>query len=279
MSTTQITPEFFIAPGANLTKGTEDYFLTVQLDKDRLRERWKTSEGRNILERWKSKGFQRSVLESLVGKYLDHIDLRGVDLTNLDLSKQDLSQVDFFCARLSGANFENCNLVDSYFSEAHIEGTNFKFARMSQVLIDNAEFDKKTNFIGVKLDQIDFNLAEQLKVHAYSQQRIESLKRRYPRFAWFLWVVCDYGRSFGRFFAWCVGVTIVFALLYQLGDVLNQKGILAAIVFSLMTFVGGNSDIQVVSWFGRVLAGIQAVTGYLMTGLLVAILVRRTIGD
>lgn len=274
-----ITKEFFIAPGEDLGKGTEDYQLTVQLGRAQLRNRWETPEGKNILERWKASGFKRSALDTLVGKYLGHTDLRGIDLSNHCINKQDLSNVDLFCAVLVGTNFEECNLSNSYLSEANIRSASFRFAVMDQVLIDNANFNQKTDFVGVKLGQIDFTLAEQLRDHAYSQQRIESLKRRYPRFAWFLWVVCDYGRSFGRFFTWCVGVTLFFAGLYYFTGALNHLDFWSALIFSLMTFVGGNSDIQVMSWLGRVLTVVQAISGYLMTGLLVAILVRRTIGD
>ena len=57
---TQVTQEFFIKPGANLQSGSQDYVLMGQLSKQQIQLRWQTSEGRNILARWKAEKYQRA---------------------------------------------------------------------------------------------------------------------------------------------------------------------------------------------------------------------------
>jgi hypothetical protein len=46
-----------------------------------------------------------------------------------------------------------------------------------------------------------------------------------------------------------------------------------------MVFTSGNTDIQAVSMLGQIFVIVEAIIGYLMLTLLVAILARRTIGD
>ncbi len=46
-----------------------------------------------------------------------------------------------------------------------------------------------------------------------------------------------------------------------------------------MTFATSGTDIQAASSMGRILTVAETAIGYLMTGLLVSILVKRTIGD
>lgn len=48
-----------------------------------------------------------------------------------------------------------------------------------------------------------------------SQQRIENLKDKHPILAKILEITCDYGRSFTRFFAWCLTVIVLFGIFYS----------------------------------------------------------------
>lgn len=216
MQTQDITPEFFIKPGVDLAYGSQDYLVMVRLPKERLQERWETPQGRQIWERWKANAFQRNILESLVGGYYGHLDLRGVNLSGQDLSGVDLSKIDFYRANMENAVLQNANLSNSYLSETNIKSARFDWAKMDDVLIDNVAFNNRTSFIGVKLNKIDFNLSEQLEDFARSQQRIASLERRYPRLSAVLKVTCDYGRSFPLFLLWCGIIILLFGLAYFL---------------------------------------------------------------
>lgn len=277
---TEITPDFFIKPGQDLDEKSQEIRTIATLSKEQLWQRWNTQTGQYILSKWRGNKYDRKVLDSLVGKYYGHTDIRGIPLAREDLSKVDLSKVDLYRANLEDAVLKFANLSDSWLSESNIKGACFDFAIMKDLLIDNVEFNKKTSFIGVNLNTMNFNLAALLQDYATTQQRIQNLRTKHPILAGFLWITCDYGRSFTRFFIWCLAVVIVFGLLYTLiPGSLSKPGFWNSLYFSTMAFTTLGSDIQAVSPVGKILVVMEAAIGYLMTGLLVAILVRRTIGD
>jgi Ion channel/Pentapeptide repeats (8 copies) len=275
----EITPEFFIVPGVNINPGSPELSTIVNLTKNELRDRWNTPAGRTILTRWKTNGFKRDVLDNMVGKFYDHTDLRGIPLINENLAWANLSKIDFYGAILEDSNFKNADFTDSYLSESIIEGACFDYAKMKDVLIDNVRFDYKTTFTGVSLRTIDFNLAAVLQEYAANQQRIESLKSRYPVLAKFLWITCDYGRSFGRFLLWCSAVVVAFGLLYFSLKGLSKPGFWNSIYFSTMVFTSFGSDIQPVTDISRILVAIEVIIGYLMSGLLIGILLKKLINN
>ncbi|MDZ8071154.1 MAG: pentapeptide repeat-containing protein [Nostoc sp. DedQUE08] len=280
--TQEITPEFFINAGVNLDTGgnQEDLLTMVNLSKQQLRDRWFTPAGQNILIRWKTNGFKRDVLDRMVGKYYEHTDIRGIPLIKEDLTRANLSKVDFYGANLENSNFKNADLTDSWLSETNIKGACFDYAKMKDVLIDHVEFSNKTSFTGVSLRSIDFNLSALLQEYATNQQRIESLKSKHPILAKILYVTCDYGRSLSRFIFCCLVVVVSFSLIYWLSaGSLSKLGFWNSLYFSIMAFTSFGSEIHALSTAGKFLTTIEVITGYLMTPLLVAILVRKTIGD
>jgi len=280
MPASKISQEFFVEPGQNVQKTDSDYVTLARLPFQQLIDRWQTPKGSSILNTLKTNKFARQVLESHVGKFYGKYDLRGIPLAKENLSSVDLSDVDFYRANLDGASLTYADLTGSYLSEVSIKGTCFDWAKMQDVLIDNADFDTRTSFTGVRLTAIDFTLAGQLRDHAYSQQRIQDLKTKYPRVAKVLWMTCDYGRSFPRFFGWCGGVILVFALAYYLfPGSLNKNDFGNSLFFSLMTFTTSGCDVQAVSMLAKFFVSLETAIGFLMTGLLIAILVKRTIGD
>jgi hypothetical protein len=280
MSPSKVTQEFFVKPGQDVQKTDPDYITLARLSKADLCHRWETSEGRYILSTWKAHRFDRPILDTLIGKFYGHTDLRGIPLAQENLSGADLNLVDLFYADLRSARLHSADLTGSYLSEATLCGAQLDWAKTQDLLIDNASFDSRTSFTGVRLTTIDFTLAEQLKDFAFGQQRISSLQRKYPRVAFALAITCDYGRSFPRFFAWCGGVILGFALAYGfVPGAITQGGFWNGLYFSIMTFTTLGCDIQAASVTGRVLVCGEAAIGFLMTGLLVSILVKRTIGD
>lgn len=73
---------------------------------------------------------------------------------------------------------------------------------------------------------------------------------------------------------------VIFAGSYCLiPGTLGRGDFWSSLYFSLTTFTTLGSSIPVISTLGEVLAAVEVVLGYLMTGLLVAILVRNTIGN
>lgn len=279
MPSSEITPEFFINPGVDLQPGSQALLTMVNLSKPQLRQRWQTTPGQYIINSWKGNRFDRQVLESLVGKYYSQIDLRGIPLSRDDLNNVDLSGVDFYGANLENTTLKYANLSNSWLSESNIKGACFDWANMSGVLIDNVEFNSKTSFIGVNLKAVNFTLAFLLEDFATGQQRIENLKNRHPILAVFLSITCDYGRSFTRFFGCCLGVILFFTLLYLIPGCLSKAGFGNSLYFSAVTFTTLSSDMQPVSVLGKIFVVLEAGIGYLMTGLLVAILAKKIIND
>jgi hypothetical protein len=73
----KLDDHFFIASSVDLNDSDSEMVTIVHLSKAQLKERWNTSRGRNILTRWKTNGYKRDALDSLIGKYYGHTDIRG----------------------------------------------------------------------------------------------------------------------------------------------------------------------------------------------------------
>lgn len=276
--------DFFIEPGRNLTPEDEDLKRFALSEKSPLVKRWDTSRGQQIKRQWRASGYQRSVLDSLVGRYHGHTDIRGINLKGEDLSRADLSKIDFFAANLEGANLTGANLEDTWLSGSNIRGANFEFARMDGVILDDADFDSKTRFVGVDLNKINFTLAALIQEHAVTQNRIKTLERRQPRLAYLLKVTSDYGRNFWRFVVWCFLIILFFGVLYWLvpGAIQTngrEVGLIDSLYFSFIAFTTlGLVDMTPASPTGRTLFAVEVLFGYFMLALLIAILSRRVFG-
>ncbi|WP_294344504.1 ion channel [Prosthecochloris sp.] len=270
----------FIRPGFDLGKEDDGLQEIISFSKEALRARWDTKKGRQILRDWKASHFDRDILDSLIGRFYQHTDIRGIPLQGENMEDTDLSKVDLFGADMEKAHLRRSNLRDSWLSESNIKGAVFDWAELDQARFDNVKFDNTTSFVGVNLNAINFTLAAILQDLAINQQRIASLESAHPKFALFLRVTCDYGRSFTRFFGWATGVILFFGLLYFLiPGAISQHGILNSVYFSFVTFTTlGFGDITPVSMVAKLLVIVEVVMGYIMLGLLVAIVSRRVIG-
>jgi hypothetical protein len=150
---------------------------------------------------------------------------------------------------------------------------------MKDVLIDNPDFNNKTSFIGINLNNIDFTLASLLHELAIGQQKIVHLEKRNPFFAKFLRLSCDYGRSFGRFLLCCISVILIFSLMYYITpNAVNSHNFLDCLYFSILTFMRmGSTDFHPASGIGRLITMTEVSISYIMLGLLVALFSRRII--
>ncbi|MGF1522395.1 MAG: ion channel [Leptolyngbyaceae cyanobacterium] len=68
-------------------------------------------------------------------------------------------------------------------------------------------------------------------------------------------------------------------LHFLIPDTISRDSFWECFYFSIATFTTLGSGISVTSFMGELLTSAEVVIGYLMTGLLVAILVRNTIGN
>jgi hypothetical protein len=281
-SSTENRPAF-IEPGVNLTAGHPDLLWFVNLPKEKLRSRWFSDQGRQILEVWSRSGFDRSTLDTLVGRYYGHTDLRGVTLSQVNLDKAKLDSTDFFFAELVKTSLREADLTDSWLSESDIRGAIFDWANMDAARLDNVNFDKDTRFVGVNLNRINFTLAALLQDLALTQQRIANLEKAYPIAAAFLRMTSDYGRSFGRFFFWSALVVVAFGGAYcfipnAIGHRSAPITIGKCMYFSFVAFTTlGFGEVVPTSPIGFALVVAEVIIGYVMLGLLVGIISRRIV--
>src|SRR5262245_125339 len=111
---------FFINPGINVSEVNGELGTIIGLSKEQLKARWDTPKGQSILTRWKTNGFRRDILDSQVGKYYGHTDLRGINLSKEVVHNADLTYVDLFCANLEDTIFDRCNFGESWLSESNL---------------------------------------------------------------------------------------------------------------------------------------------------------------
>lgn len=270
-----------VSPGVNVNESHPNVEAIGRASKPFLRQRWHTAKGKRIIETLLQSKFSRESIEGNLGKCYGKFDLRGAPLSEMKLNQLDLSSIDFYAADLKRSNFYGSKLDGSFFSEADIRGARFDFALMEDVFLDRARYDRKTTFTGVDVRKINFNLAVLLQDQVRSQQRIEHLKSRHPFWAFLFFVTCDYGQSFPRFLAWAIGIILTFAgVFYAYPSIANVETPIDAIYFSAVTFSTlGFGDIVPETDFGKILVIVEVAFGYIMGGLLIAILVRRTIGN
>jgi hypothetical protein len=282
MADTATLGALFIEPGTRVDEHHQRVRWFATASREDLRRRWMTDRGRELLRNLRDANFKRDVLEALIGRLYENYDLRGIPLNGCDLSNTDLHNVDFFAADLRGARFFGCNLINTHFSQANIRGADFSFSRMNDAFLDNAIFDLKTTFTGVDIRHVNFNLAALLQDQARAQQRIAHLKSRHPTLSFVLRWTCNYGQSLALWALWVVGTILLFASLYVLFPTMinNSHDFLDALYFSVTTFSTlGLGDIVPITAAGKVVVMMEAIAGYLMGGLLIAILVRRLIGN
>jgi len=279
MVSSAITNDFFIRPGQNveLEQDRDGYMFLVNMTPTQLCQRWHSSSGQQILTSWEAQGFSREVLERQVGQIYGYIDLRGIPLVGKTLKNVDLSKVELFRADLSRSTFDSVNFDHSHFSEAKIQGTSFRYCSMREILIDNAEFDSGTTFTGIDLNSINFTLAILLKDAVTNQQRITDLERYHPVLATVLRATSDYGRSFFRFFAWCLGAIVLFGVIYIWTGGINASGFIGGVYYSASVFFGASVAITPLSVTAKVMTLVERAIAYLSMGLLVTIMIRRTI--
>jgi uncharacterized protein YjbI with pentapeptide repeats len=270
--------DLFINTGENLNdiddKRRERF---VTMSREVLRDRWNTLFGKDIYLKWKHSKFNREIIDSMVGKFDNHLDLRGIHLKKESLVSVNLSDTDLFYADLEESDFSYADLTNSYLSEANIRGTRFDWAKMDKVYLDDVQYDNKTSFLGINLSTINFNLAILLRDLALTQQRIKHLEKRNPQLAAFLRITSEYGLSISRYFIWVIGIILFFAVAYAfIPGTITKTGFVNAFYFSIVTFTTlGYGDITPASLLGQILVIIEVCLGYIMGGLFVTILARR----
>lgn len=274
---------YFIPPGTNITQEHIDINHFATMSPDLIVERWKSDIGKEIASRIIDVNFNKIEIEKIVGKFYGQLDLRGFNFSNKNISHLNLTNCDFFRADFYKADCSYSDFSNSWLSEANLKSANFQWCKMTKVILDNVNYNEKTNFNGVDLSSINFTMSTLFQDLALSQQRISDLKRQNPFLAKVLSVTTDYGRSLSRWLLWCIGMIVLFAIIYSKFDLTISTqaihpNIWNNLYFSIVTFTTvGYGDITPIDGIGKTIAMFEIGMGYLMGGLLIAILTKKVL--
>lgn len=279
-----VSEDHFIPANHDIQQKDDPYIYLTTIERQHLVDRWDTPTGQDILHQWSASGYDRAVLDRLVGKLYGQTDIRGIDLHGRSLSGLNLRDVDLFASNLSGADLKRADLTHAHLSESNIRGAKFDWANMEGVLLDNVDYDAATSFLGVDLNKVNFVLAALVQEHALTQNRIANLRKKNPILAFFLRVTSDYGRNFTWFLCWCLAIIIFFGYLSYVIPNAISTGTGAAtfgdgLYFSFVTFTTlGFGAVTPGNMAGKIIFVAEVTIGYMMLSLLVAILSKRVFG-
>lgn len=269
----------FIPVGHDARGASEEIAALITADRARLVSRWKTDEGKRILDRLKSDGFSDASLNANLGKMDKRFDLRGAPLSSLDLSGCKLKDIDFFAADISKTKLVGADLSGSLFSEANLVQSDLSWTKLKGCFFDSVKFDSSTKLLGVNINEINSNLAILLVDQANTQQRIAHIEDRHPIVAALLRCTCDYGRSISLLLIWAAVLILAFSTIYWIWpQLVGTSSFLDALYFSVVTTTTlGYGDITPAETGGKLVAISQVALGYVLGGLLIAIIARRVI--
>ncbi len=273
----------FIEPGQDLSHDSPDYQRFIHLNPEELRSRWLSDRGCTLFQTLNLANFSSQSIKENIGKLNGKYDLRGISIPNgKNLDKSNFSNIDFFSSSMKNCSLQQCDFSFSYLSECNIEGAVFDWSIMNQTFFDNVKFDLKTSFIGINLNQINSNLAILLLDQAKFQQRVQGLKEKHPLASWILKVTCFYGQSLSLWAFWVLAVIFFFSTLFWFFPNFikgHDRSFLDCLYFSFVTFTTlGYGDIIPNHYIGKLCAMIEVSLGYVMGGLLIAILSKKIWG-
>jgi hypothetical protein len=196
-------------------------------------------------------------------------DCRGVSFNGADLTN----------ANLSGADFRNADLRDTRLAHVKIdyEGALGRLTKR-----------RWTRFGGPyqTLDQLHPNTRMRIRKHIAISSEIMDFHHQHPVLAWFWYLLANYGRSAGRLGCFALLSWFFFAAVYSLWPA-PPFGVLGACPRSLtlpeamylsavtITTLGYGDIVPAAVGLGRLLVGLEAVSGVVIIGALIALLIQN----
>lgn len=224
---------------------------------------------------------------------LSHAQMHGSDLSmahlmNTELRGADLLSADFSKAMLLGANMDSVNLTMANLSGADLRLVNFeravlRGAKFDNAYLENVKYKKLQNCRGINLgtcygsprfrrDVMDQDFLEEMQ---------ETKKGRILYKLWY-WT-SDCGRSMPRWFAWSLGLILLFALFFFFLGVGHFQGyekktldFLTAFYLSVNTFTPlGFGQIPPITDAAKWLMIFEGSLGFVMLGGLISIFANK----
>ncbi len=147
-------------------------------------------------------------------------DLRQANLRGAALNGSNLQEAIFLGADLQEASLYNTNLREADLSGANLEGAYLLGVNLQRAHLFAIEYDRDTNLVGADTRDVDWSKNPSLERFIKDQQYIDDFKRRAQKnrklkvLGSLWWLTCDYGRSFWRWLAWSLGISMFFGFLY-----------------------------------------------------------------
>jgi hypothetical protein len=226
--------------------------------------------------------------------FFENADLSHANFKNASINKCLLQEAELTGALLANANFINCN-----FTNSRLRDTNLSTVLVDQATIFNKKIidEKEGNFhaAGVEYKQIK-EMYKNSSLHSqadYYHYRGMVCRRRamkwYNPVRWVSFVfgdlTCKYGTSIARIALWMIaiifGSAFVFYTLQNIKyyDTPVTLSFLDSLYFSLITYTTvGYGDLHAIGDL-RILAGIEAIIGIIITSLFTVIVARKIIRD
>ena len=198
---------------------------------------------------------------------LVHTDFRASNLKNARLTEADLSFAVFTRAILSESDLKHSN----------VNRTSFELADMQGCRLLGIKNYKKAGWIGADIRGMDLRGAYLVRRYIADENYLYEFRMtsRFHKILYFLWwISSDCGRSLSRWFAWLLGITLIFSIIYTQVDI--DYGIhptaFSPVYFSFVTLTTlGYGDAIPASLPAQIFVTLQAVTGYMGLGGLLSI--------
>jgi hypothetical protein len=244
---------------------------------------------------------------NLMEARLENADLSGAHLENAilieaHLENAHLREAHLENAILSGASLENANLMETHLENALLRGADFTDANVTRLsYVGPASVSEKRtqlwDWLGNPIPYrkrvirgryqgirgLSSCYGNRIFVRDASDQDYldtieEQLHTWWGRFAFWLWGLTDYGRSFMSVVVFASMLIFVFGLVYS-----RSPGMITAdgrcptpftpYYFSIVTYTTlGFGDVKPHNLAGEILVSIEVILGYITLGLLLAVL-------
>lgn len=236
----------------------------------------------------------------LVGAHLEGTNLNGAKLKRACIWEGYLEGADLSAARLDGADLRWAHLEETDISGADLTGSDllemtFTLAETPTLrgwVARKFAWQKEVNHAPTKVDGVRID-ADSLATNPAFRRHVESQRaeddaRSREKFVRALMWTTDYGRSPGRFVAVTLGIMIAFGILFSpppdffpdwwprvFGFRETPNSPFSPFYFSIVTFTAfGFGDFTPANWPTDVAVAAEVILGYVMLGLLLALLAR-----
>lgn len=237
---------------------------------------------------------ERSHLIHLARKLIENVKHQRILIADASLVDADLTNFDFrYCyivrcsfrkAKLKGAKFDYAILRQSDLHEADVCEASFFKADLKEVILSDVKYDEDTKWILANWDRHG-EVAGQL-LDRIDRDCAHWANRNAPLIVRALNYATDHGFGIHRVAIACAATPVAFGILYWLLD--RRHFAVAAgngspetltiwnfILLSLERFVSGSPWIFGVSLLAHFLTALETLLGFLLLGLLIAMLVRQ----